>query len=685
MQASLPPDEAERLKALRRYEILDTAPETEFDDITLLASHICGTPISLITLLDENRQWFKSKVGLSVSETAREVAFCAHAILETGVLVVDDAEADQRFASNPLVTGNTKIRFYAGSPLITSDGHALGTLCVIDQVPRELSEAQKTALQALGRQVVAQLELRHSLNELRKTAIQLYAAKKELTEKTAFLEAQVDSSLDGILVVDPQGKRILQNQRLVALLKIPPHVTDDTEHQKQIRWVADLTNDPERFVEKVAYLYAHPDEVSRDEVELKDGTVLDRSSAPVIGKDGKLYGRTWTYHDITESKRLEGQLVQSQKMESVGQLAGGIAHEFNSILTAIIGQSELLLGELPIWSPLAKNVTEINKAAARAAMLTRQLLAYGRKQFLQPEALDLNRVITSTEGMFRPLMGGDVTTVLVPAFDLQAVKADLGQLEQVIMNMAINSRHAMPKGGTFTLETANVSFDQESRDRAPELKPGDYVMLAITDTGVGMSTEVRERVFEPFFTTKGVGQGTGLGLSTCYGIIKQSGGHISVQSELERGTTFKIYLPQVECQAKTFSQRVDSPDLPRGTETILLVEDDPALREMATSLLERLGYTVFPAANGIEALNLKQQHAIGHIDLLFTDILMPLMSGKELSERVRALYPHTKILFTSTYTEKVIVHEGGLKHGVAHLQKPFTPSALARKLRETLD
>ncbi|HEY1717390.1 MAG TPA: PAS domain S-box protein [Verrucomicrobiae bacterium] len=389
--------------------------------------------------------------------------------------------------------------------------------------------------------------------------------------------------------------------------------------------------------------------------------------------------------DITERKRLEAQLFQSQKMETVGKLAGGIAHEFNSILTAIIGQSELLLDDLPAGSPLAKNATEISKAADRAATLTRQLLAYGRRQFLQPEILDLNRVIASMDGMFYHLMGGAVDMQIIPARGLRAVKVDAGQIEQVIMNMVINARDAMPNGGKLTLETTNVSFDQESAGHYPDLKPGEYVMLAITDTGAGMSEAVKARLFEPFFTTKDVGQGTGLGLSTCYGIVKQSGGHISVYSEPGRGTTFKIYLPQVEHQPKIPVQRLEPPDLPRGTETILLVEDDPSLREMASSLLERLGYTVLAAANGIEALSLKQQRDTGHIDLLFTDVVMPHMSGKELADRVRALYPHTKILFTSAYSGNAIVHQGVLDKGVALLQKPFTPSALAHKVRVVLD
>ena len=419
----------------------------------------------------------------------------------------------------------------------------------------------------------------------------------------------------------------------------------------------------------------------------KDGKEFDLEwqIAPIRDAGGKITHFVGIERDITARKKLENQLVQSQKMETVGKLAGGIAHEFNSILTAIIGQSELLLADLPAQSPFAKNATEIITAANRAATLTRQLLAYGRKQFLQPEILDLNQLVSGMAGMIQNLMGVGVDTQIVPAADLPTVKADVGQIEQVIINMAINARDAMPDGGKLTLETANVSLDAESVGRYSELKPGDYVMLAFTDTGMGMSDAVKARVFEPFFSTKGVGEGTGLGLSTCYGIIKQSGGHISVYSELGRGTTFKIYLPQVAAPAAISIPRLDAPDLPRGRETILLVEDNPALREMAATLLRRLGYTVFAAANGVEALSLRHERGTDHIDLLFTDVVMPHMSGKELADQVRVLYPLTKILFTSAYTENAIVHQGVLDKGMALLQKPFTPSALAKKVREVLD
>jgi len=419
----------------------------------------------------------------------------------------------------------------------------------------------------------------------------------------------------------------------------------------------------------------------------KDGKefYLEWQIAPIRNAGGKITHFVAVQHDITERKRLETHLFQSQKMETVGKLAGGVAHEFNSIMTAIIGQSELLLTDLPPGDPLCRNATEIRTAAERAAILTRQLLAYGRKQILQPKIIDLNAVLTGMESTLRHLVGRGTDVRITPAAGLKAVKADAGQIEQVIMNMVMNASDAMPNGGKLTLETANVTLAEEYTSGFPDLKAGEYVMLAITDTGTGISEEVKGRIFEPFFSTKAIGHGTGLGLSTCYGIIKQSGGHIGVYSEPGRGTTFKVYLPQVEHEAKVSIQRQQSLDLPPGTETILLVDDDPALRMMAATLLRRLGYTVLAAADGIEALRLQQQSNTGHVDLLFTDVVMPNMSGKELADRVVALSPRTRTLFTSAYTENAIVHQGVLDKDVALLQKPFTPSALAHKLREVLD
>jgi two-component system, cell cycle sensor histidine kinase and response regulator CckA len=419
----------------------------------------------------------------------------------------------------------------------------------------------------------------------------------------------------------------------------------------------------------------------------KDGKEFDLEwqIAPIRNASGEITHFVAIQRDITERKQTESRMFQSQKMETVGKLAGGVAHEFNSILTAIIGQSELLIDDLPPDGPLGDSAREIRQAAERAAVLTRQLLAYGRKQILQPAILDLNIVLTGMLNTLQHLMGREVDVRIVPANGLKAVKIDPGQMEQVIVNIAMNAADAMPNGGKFTLETANTTLDEDFVRPFPGLKAGNYVVLSTTDTGMGMSEEIKSRVFEPFFSTKGAGQGTGLGLATCYGILKQSDGHINVYSENARGSTFKIYLPQVEPQTHIPTPRLKSIDLPRGTETILLAEDDSSLLKMASTLLRRLGYTVLTAANGIEALGLKNQRDIGHIDLLLTDVVMPHMSGKELSDRIQAIYPHTKILFTSAYTENAIAHQGILNKGVMLLHKPFTPSALAKKVREVLD
>ena len=390
-----------------------------------------------------------------------------------------------------------------------------------------------------------------------------------------------------------------------------------------------------------------------------------------------------------QRRALEDKLFQTEKLKTVGKLAGGVAHEFNSVLTAIIGRSEMILTDLAEDSRPYSNAIEIRKAAERAAVLTRQLLAYGRKQFLRLERLDLNRVIVDMGGILGPLLGSHIDIRLNPGAELAKVEADVGQIEEVIMNLALNAGDAMPGGGKLTLETANVSLDADSIGRDEDLKPGSYVMLAVSDTGIGMTPEVRERGFEPFFTTKEVGKGSGLGLATCYGIVKQSGGQITLYSEPGRGTTVKIYLPKAPAPASA-EKGADAAvsavvSLPRGKESILLVEDDPGLRDMAAALLRRLGYSVVTATNGADALALSRESEAGQFDLLFTDVVMPEVDGVKLAERIRGSHPSVRILFTSAYTERAIDHRGLVATGADILEKPFTPSALARKVREVLE
>ncbi len=389
--------------------------------------------------------------------------------------------------------------------------------------------------------------------------------------------------------------------------------------------------------------------------------------------------------DVTERRALEQQLRQSQKMEAVGRLAGGIAHDFNNLLMVISGYSEFLLDRLGPDPALRGPAQEIAGAAQRASSLTRQLLAFSRKQMMAPKILDLNEVITENLKMLTRVIGEDIDLVMVPAATLGAVRADAGQIDQVIMNLAVNARDAMPSGGKLTIETSNVSLDEEySRFHAP-LRPGDYVMLTISDTGMGMDSETQSHIFEPFFTTKGT-KGTGLGLSTVYGIIKQSGGYIWVYSESGKGTTFKIYLPRVpeRTESPAVVSTAESVATEPGTETILLVEDETNLRYLARQFLEKQGYRVIEAADGAVAMQIAVAHE-GMIHLLLTDVIMPGMNGRELAQRISEIRPNTKVLYMSGYTENVIGHNGTLDAGVRLLQKPFTLRELKSKVREVLD
>jgi nitrogen-specific signal transduction histidine kinase/CheY-like chemotaxis protein len=386
--------------------------------------------------------------------------------------------------------------------------------------------------------------------------------------------------------------------------------------------------------------------------------------------------------EVTERKRLEQQLRQAQKMEAVGRLAGGVAHDFNNLLTIISGYSELLLEHPGEVEPLRGYVNEIRNASGRAASLTRQLLAFSRQQVLAPRVLDLNAVVANVEKMLKRLIGEDIDLVTVLGESLWPVKADPGQLEQVLLNLAVNARDAMPKGGMLTIETANVEMDKSYAQRHFPLSPGPYVLLAFSDTGIGMDAETQARLFEPFFTTKEMGKGTGLGLATVYGIVKQSGGYIWVYSKVGKGTTFKIYLPRSDEVAESEPRR-NGVKAQSGTETLLLVEDEEAVRALVRSALKEKGYRVLEASGGEEALKLSEQYG-GPIDLLVTDVVMPQMSGPELADRLANSHPQIKVLYISGYTDYAGLHHGALDLGAAFLQKPFSPEALARKVREVL-
>ncbi|OLB67559.1 MAG: hybrid sensor histidine kinase/response regulator [Gemmatimonadetes bacterium] len=388
--------------------------------------------------------------------------------------------------------------------------------------------------------------------------------------------------------------------------------------------------------------------------------------------------------EITDRKQLEEQLLQSQKMEAVGQLAGGIAHDFNNILTAIVGYTDLLTAELGANSRQLEDLEEIRKAARRAAALTRQLLSFSRKQVLEPRIVDVNGVVMNLDKMLRSLISENIALKIQLADDLDAARVDPNQLEQVIMNLAINARDAMPDGGTLTIETANATLDENYAATHVSVIPGDYVMLAVTDTGCGMSEATQTRIFEPFFTTKPAGRGTGLGLSTVYGIVKQSAGNIWLYSEPDKGTTFKIYLPALDALPEEIGKTAPIEAARQGSGTVLLVEDDEQLRRLTHRALATQGYVVLEADRGRLALDIARRHN-GPIDLLLTDLVMPDINGRKLADALRAARPGLRVLFMSGYPDSAIVNHGMLEAGVAYLAKPFTTDAVARKVREVLN
>ena len=475
-----------------------------------------------------------------------------------------------------------------------------------------------------------------------------------------------------MLYVSPAYERIWGRPQ-ASLYQAPqsflePIFPEDSE------WAAEIINFKragEPF--NIEYRIQHPDGNVR--------WIWDRGF-PARDETGQLRCYVGVAQDITERKQLESQLRQSQKMEAIGQLAGGIAHDFNNLLTVIAGYGKLVLEGLGEDALTRRQMAAVLTAAERATLLTQQLLAFSRRKAVAQQVLNLNQVITEMEPILARLIGEHIELAAVPGQDLGTVQADPGQIEQILLNLCVNARDAMPQGGKLTIETANVELDDLYVRQHAGVKPGAYVMLAVSDTGMGMDQTTQLRIFEPFFTTKEKGKGTGLGLATIYGIVEQSGGQIWVYSEPGCGTTFKIYLPRLELRlAPEPAARPAQSGLPRGAETVLFVEDDAAIREMCCEALKSLGYEVLCAASGTEALGLAQQHA-GQIDLLVTDLVMPGIQGRELAEKVAALQPSLRTLYISGYTDDALARSGGLGANTIFLQKPFTIDALARKLRE---
>jgi PAS domain S-box-containing protein len=494
--------------------------------------------------------------------------------------------------------------------------------------------------------------------------------------------ALLESASQAILSIDPAGRIVLANRRteeifgyareellgarieiLLPESKRASHGRQRDEYfaQPRIRPMGTGLDLAGRRKDGTEF----PVEVSLSYIETQDGTFAIAF-----------------VNDTSERKKLEEQLMQAQKMEAVGRLAGGVAHDFNNMLTVIEGYNRMILDELSPLDPLRGCAEEIMKAADRAGALTNQLLAFSRRQVMQPRVMSVNTVIQRTEKMLRRLIGEDIEVRLGLGQDVGNIRADPTHIDQALVNLVVNARDAMPTGGKITIETANVHLDDTYVKTHPGVFPGDFVMIAVSDTGHGMDAETRRRIFEPFFTTKEKGKGTGLGLATVYGIVKQSGGDIWVYSEKDKGTTFKLYFPRVASSAADAAE--SAPELqPTGSETVLLVEDEKAVRDLTAKMLQKLGYTVLVAGGGAEAIEIARSFT-GPINVLLTDVVMPSMSGRQVADALSGSRPGMKVLYLSGYTDNTVVHHGVLESGVNFLPKPFSREVLAKKLREVL-
>lgn len=817
---------AQRVAALTCYAVLDAPRDQSFDELAELTAKLCDTPIAVVNLIAADRQFFMAEVGLGVRETPFESSFCAKAILEEDFLLVQDAAQDPRFACNPLVIGEPHIRFYAGVLLKSEEGVPIGTLCVLDFRPRDLTQLQLDTLQILSRQVMAQLNLRRAVldrerqyNAARESearyrtlfdSIESGFCVAEVTQRNAdgltdyritdanpafFRQTGFDETIretwlrkavpeleehwfdiygrvasTGQPIRFEQGSQALgrwfdvyafrigeAGEGRIAILfndisarrraeealralneTLEQEVASRTAQLQLSQDIIEASNDPicafDTECRLIAFNKAHSDEIFRifhHEVQLGEvfpdlfppdqapimrafmeraltgesytiseafgnpdlaKPVWEVSYSPLRDASNQVVGAFHYARDISVRLRAEAELAethqalrQAQKMEAVGQLTGGLAHDFNNLLTGMMGNLELL--QLRVargrHDDLDRFVNAAQGAGRRAASLTQRLLAFSRRQTLDPKPTDVNKLIFGLEEMLQRTVGATTDIEIVGAAGLWTAEIDAGQLENAILNLCINGRDAMPHGGTLTIETANKWIDDRtSRER--DLPPGQYISVCVTDTGTGMSAETIGRAFEPFFTTKPIGQGTGLGLSMIYGFARQSGGQVRIYSEIDYGTTVCIYLPRHHGQAETDGTETEGAlvDGAMG-QTVLVVDDEATIRHLIDEVLDELGYTVIGAADGAAGIKVLQSGA--HIDLLITDVGLPNgMNGRQVADEARRLRPGLKVLFITGFAENAAVGNGHLEHGMELLTKPFTLEALSSKVASML-
>jgi PAS domain S-box-containing protein len=656
--------------------IATNAPlEETLTNLVLLIESQFSETICSIVLLDEDGQHIRHAAGPSLPDAYRSAidgavigpnaGSCGAAMFRKEPVITTDILKDPLWDNYRALATEHGLRACWSTPIASHQGKILGSFAMYYREPRS--------------PVPAELEMTSLATFMAGIAIERWQVDLERRRAIENYRALVENLNDVVFSLDAEGRfsyvsPIIENISGYTVSEVVGKTFTSFVHPEDLQ----------ALVSSFANTAAGIEAPFEFRVFSKNGNVLwCRSSSRRVLSGDRVVGITGIVQDITERKFLEKQLVQAQKMEAVGRLAGGIAHDFNNVLGVVLGQCELLLQKLAPTDSSHRRVEQICQAGKRAASLTGQLLAFSRQQILQPASLNLNDVVNGFSNMLATMIGEDVTFVKLLDPNLWRVSADSGQIEQVLMNLVVNARDAMPAGGAITIRTSNMELDESFVRQHPGTRQGRCVVLMVSDTGVGMDEETAVHIFEPFFTTKEAGKGTGLGLPTVYGIVKQSGGYISVASNLRKGTTFSIYLPRVEEEQSENSGKKSPPPV-RGNETILLVEDAVPLREVTREFLQGAGYTVLEAGDATEALHAAESHG-ANISLLITDVVLPGINGRALAEQLLSRRPGIKVLYISGYTDDAMVRHGLLQSEIAFLEKPFTQIALTHKVREILD
>ena len=729
MIAAIPSRGAEGLAELPRLNAPNMAPEQAFDDLALLAVQVCQVPMALISLVDAKGQRIKARVGVDAGDTPHGIAFCAQVILEPDdVFEVRDAQADPRFAASTLVTPGSRVRFYAGAPLVAPDGHRLGALCVMDHNSRTLTPEQRTALQALSRSVVAQLELQRRTTELA-SSVSEHEQAGILLRRNVEQRTTTEKEASRLLVVAEKSRRallgVLEDEKRTgqSLRESEERFRQLTESIDEVFWMTDPTKrsilyispayeriwgrtcesvyqgstnwtqaiypeDRERVVTAMAVRQGRGDYDETYRILRPDGSlrwIRDRAF-PIRNAAGEVYRIAGVAQDITEKKQLETQFFRAQRLESIGTLASGIAHDLNNILAPIMMAAPLIrLSKSPATTE--KMLLTVESSVQRGAKLVRQLLTFGRGAEGEKKSLAVAPIINEMLTIAQQTFPKNIRIVAEIAEGLSSILADATQVHQVLLNLCVNARDAMPEGGALIIAAENVHLLADAAARIPGAKAGDYVLIKVADTGMGMTPEIIDKIFNPFFTTKEIGKGTGLGLATVLGLVKSHGGCVTLSSEPGKGTTFRVYFPTA-ARSETSAPFAEAAPVPGHGELILVVDDEENIRELISGTLSQFGYSVIVAEDGVEGTS-RYALAMNEIKLVITDLDMPNMNGVTMIRVLRQMNPKLKIIVSSGALQRKQLtgprsSELTALGVTAFLDKPYTPDQILRAIQEAL-